>query len=212
VKTTLSRQRIPAALAMVALSILVVPAAKAECRASSHNQAMFAVGPQSLQDPAVMEKEDLSEQADSPQPRDQEQNDSSVTIVGFWKKIWLSGGALNDVGFEQFNVGGTELVNDAPPPAGGNNYCLGAWERIGKRTYSLVHPFFVFDDSGKTAIAIAIEKSQIIVSRDGNTFKGTWTQDNYDFSGNVLQGFHFDGTFTGTRIAPGLPFPFPLPR
>jgi hypothetical protein len=49
------------------------------------------------------------------------------------------------------------------------------------------------------------------VARDGKTFSGTWTQDNYDFSGNLIAGNHFDGTVTGTRIAPGLPFPFPIP-
>jgi hypothetical protein len=87
---------------------------------------------------------------------------------------------------------------------------MGAWKRIKARTYSLVHPFFVFDTSGR-AVAIAIERSRITVAPDGNTFEGKWTQDNYDFSGHVVAGGHFDGTLTGTRIAPGRRFPFPFP-
>jgi hypothetical protein len=76
-------------------------------------------------------------------------------------------------------------------------------EKSWARTYDLLHTFFVFDSSGKKAIAVAIEQSRLIVARDGNTFRGTWTQDNYDFSGNVLPGAHFEGAIIGTRIAPG---------
>jgi hypothetical protein len=89
---------------------------------------------------------------------------------------------------------------------------MGAWKGIGPLTYSLVHPFFVLDPSdGKTPIAIGIERARMTVAPDGNTFSGTWTQDNYDFSGHVVAGGHYDGTLTGTRIAPGRRFPFPFP-
>jgi hypothetical protein len=93
-------------------------------------------------------------------------------------------------------------LNDVGAFDAGNNFCIGAWKKVGPRRYDVVHPFFVFDDSGKKAIAIAIEQSRFIVAPDGNTFRGTWTQDNYDFSGNLLPGNHFDGTVSGTRIAP----------
>lgn len=173
---------------------------------------MFALGPQSLEDSFATSEEALSQQPGSPEALDQGKNDSEVTIVGFWKRIELTGGLLTDIGFNQFSVGGTELLNDSPPPATGNNICMGAWKRIGARTYTVVHPFFVFDDSGKKPIAISIERTHLTVSRDGNTFAGRWHQDNYDFSGNVLPGTHFEGTTSGTRISPGLPFPFPFPQ
>jgi hypothetical protein len=200
---------IPAAFAVIVLSIMTAPRAKAACTA--HNGGMFASGLESLQGLAALDPEDSLDQAGPLEAPDREKNDSQITILGLWKKIWFSGGALNDVGFAHFNAGGTELVNDVGALNGGNNFCIGAWKKVGQRTYELVHPFFVFDDSGKNVIAVAIEKSRATVSRDGNTFRGKWTQDNYDLSGNLIAGFHVDGTIVGTRITPGLPFPFPFP-
>jgi hypothetical protein len=210
-RTTKLSQRMAAGLAVIALSILAAPALKAQCVARARNGGTFAPELRSLQEPAALDQEGSSDQAGSPEALDQDKKDSNVTILGLWKNIYFAGGALNDVGFRQFNAGGTELLNDSPVPDGRNNFCVGVWKRVGARTYDLLHTFLVFDSSGKKPIAIAIEQSRIIVGRDGNTFRGTWTQDNYDFSGNVMPGFHFDGTVTGERIAPGLRFPFPFP-
>jgi hypothetical protein len=210
-RTLQLRQQTVAGLVVIALSILAAPGMKAQCMARAGNGSTLVPELRSLQEPTVLDPEGPSDQAGSSEAREQEKNNSNVTILGLWKKIYLAGGVLNDVGFAHFNAGGTELLNDSPVPDGGNNFCIGAWKRVGARTYDLVHPFFVFDSSGKKPIAIAIEQSRLIVARDGNTFRGTWTQDNYDFSGNLLPGNHFDGTIIGTRIAPGLPFPFPFP-
>ena len=212
-RTTKRRQQIAAGLAVIALSILAAPGMKAQCVAPARNGGgTLAPELRSPQDPAAMGAEALSEQAGSPQVQDQDKEgkSSDVTILGLWKELEYSGGVVSDIAFQQFNAGGTELVNDTGPSGGGNNFCMGAWKRIKARTYAQVHPFFIYDTSGK-AVAIAIERSQRTLGPDGNTFTGMWTQDNYDFSGNVLPGTHFEGTLTGTRIAPGLPFPFPFP-
>jgi hypothetical protein len=190
---------------------LAAPGARAQCGAAARNGGMSIAGLESLQDSAGLGQEALSEQATSPQAQEQHDKRSHVTIVGFWKTIAFASGVLNDVGFQQFAPGGTELLNDTGVPGGGNSFCMGAWKRIGPLTYSLVHPFFVLDASGPAPIAIGIERARMTVAPDGNTFQGTWTQDNYDFSGHVVPGGHFDGTLTGTRIAPGLHFPFPFP-
>jgi hypothetical protein len=190
---------------------LAAPGARAQCGAAARNGGMSIAGLESLQDSAGLGQEALSEQATSPQAQEQHDKRSHVTIVGFWKTIAFASGVLNDVGFQQFAPGGTELLNDTGVPGGGNSFCMGAWKRTGPLTYSLVHSFFVLDASGKAPIAIGIERAWMTVCSDGNTFQGTWTQDNYDFSGHVVPGGHFDGTLTGTRIAPGLPFPFPFP-
>jgi hypothetical protein len=117
----------------------------------------------------------------------------------------------NDIGFAQFNAGGTELLNDVGAFNAGTNFCVGAWKQVGLRVYDLVHTFFLFDDSGKNAIGVSIETSHLTVSRDGNRFDGKWSQDNYDLSGRLMPGTHFGGTITGTRIVPGPNYPFPLP-
>jgi hypothetical protein len=195
-------------LALITLSILVAPVAKAQCGTAAHNGNKLSPQLRSLQEPAA-QGEDFSDQAGSPVAQDKENDDSRPTVLGLWKKVYFSGGTLNDIGFAQFNAGGTELLNDVGAFNGGTNFCMGAWKKAGPRSYDLVHTFFVLD--GLIAIGVSIEKSHFTVSQDGNRFKGTWTQDNYDLSGNLIPGSHFDGTITGTRIAPGAEYPFPLP-
>jgi hypothetical protein len=206
-RTTKLRNPRLANLALIALSILVTPAVKAECGAAAHNGNTLAPELRSLQEPAAQEGEDFSEQAGSPEARDE--HDSRATVLGLWKKVYYSGGALNDIGFAQFSAGGTELLNDVGAFNAGNNFCVGAWKKVGPRNYDLVHTFYLFD--GTKAIGVSIEKSRVVVSRDGNRFTGTWNQDNYDLYGNLIPGTHFDGTIRGTRIAPGVEYPFPLP-
>jgi hypothetical protein len=208
-RITKLRKQILVSLALIALSILAIPAVKAQCGATARKGTALAPELKSLQEPAAQNEEDLSDRAGSPEARTEEKNDSIVSILGFWKMIAYSGGVLNDVGFEQFSAGGTELVNDVGAFNAGNNFCVGAWKKVGSRSYDIVHPFFLFD--GTNAIGVSIEKAHIVVSQDGKRFKGTWTQDNYDLSGNLTPGTHFDGTITGTRIAPGSEYPFPLP-
>jgi hypothetical protein len=201
-------KRVLVNLALIALSILAAPVVKAECGAA-HKGSALAPELKSLQEPAAQDESDLSDQAGAFESRTEDKDVSKASILGLWKKVYYSGGVPNDVGFAQFNGGGTELLNDAGLFNAGNNFCIGAWKKVGPRSYDLVHTFFVFD--GTNAVGVSIEKSHIIVNRDGERFHGTWTQDNYDLSGNLTPGTHFDGTITGTRIAPGLEYPFPLP-
>jgi|HubBroStandDraft_6_1064221.scaffolds.fasta_scaffold16758_4 hypothetical protein len=196
-------------LALAALSILVAPVAKAECGAVAHKGGGLSPAVRSLAEPAVQEEESDSSQAASPDADHDRKNDSTATILGMWKMVLYARGELNDVGFEQFSAGGTELVNDVGAFNAGNNFCIGAWKQVGSRSYEVVHPFFIFE--GLNAIEVSIEKAHFLVSGDGNRFTGTWTQDNYDLTGTLIPGTHFDGTMRGTRIAPGPEFPFPLP-
>ena len=192
------------------LSILAAPIAKSECAGVAHNGNNLSPQLRSLlQEPAAQGEEDLSEQAGLPEARGERRDDSTATILGMWKIVLFGGGVLNDVGFQQFSAGGTELVNDVGPFNAGNNFCVGAWKKVGPRSYDIVHPFFLFD--GNNAIGVSIAKTHLTVSRDGNRFTGTWTQDNYGLSGALIPGTHFDGSASGTRIAPGLEYPFPLP-
>jgi hypothetical protein len=206
-RTTKLRNPTLANLVLVTLSLLVGPAMRAECGAAAHNGNALAPELRGLQEPATQDGEDFSDQAGSPEARDE--HDARASVLGLWKKVYYSGGELNDIGFAQFNAGGTELLNDVGAFNAGNNFCIGAWKEVGPRSYELVHTFYLFD--GTKAIGVSIERSSIVVSRDGNRFRGTWNQDNYDLNGNLIPDTHFDGTIRGTRIAPGVEYPFPLP-
>jgi hypothetical protein len=74
-----------------------------------------------------------------------------------------------------------------------------------------VHPAFNFDSTGTTVVSIFIERVQVVIAPDGNSFTGAFTWDSYDFSGHPLPGTHLVGALTGTRITVGAPFPFPFP-
>jgi hypothetical protein len=192
-------------LALIALSILAAPFSRAECGVVAHNGNTLSPQLKSLQEPAVQGEEGDSDQADLP--------NASVTVLGLWKKVYFDEhGVLNDIGLAQFNAGGTELLNDVGAFNAGTNFCVGAWKKVGPRSYDLVHTFYIFDENNaKIAIGVSIETSHLVVSRDGNRFTGKWTQDNYDLSGVLMPGTHFKGTISGTRIAPGPEYPFPLP-
>ena len=118
------------------------------------------------------------------------------TIVGLWRVTFVSGGQTVDEGFDQWNTGGTEILNDTPPPATGN-VCLGVWTQTGGFSYKLKHPSWTFDASGNLNGTVII-REQPVVAPNGNSFQGPFTLDAYDLSGNFL--WHADGTITGRRI------------
>src|SRR6266700_1341943 len=139
-RTTKLRNPELAILALAALSILVAPLANAQCGVA-HNSGGLSPALRSLQEPAMQGDESSASQAVPPQSQAAARNGSETTILGVWKMVLYSGGELNDVGFEQFSAGGTELVNDVGAFNAGNNFCVGAWKQVGPRSYDLVHPF-----------------------------------------------------------------------
>ncbi|HTS29665.1 MAG TPA: hypothetical protein VMH81_27530 [Bryobacteraceae bacterium] len=131
-------------------------------------------------------------------------------MTGLWKEVLVSDGQLVMVEFDTWHDDGTELALDGLFPPATGNVCPGVWERTGPKTFSTVHPAFEYDDAGINVVAIFVERMQVTISDDGNSFDGTFTWDNFDFQGNLLPG-SINGTVTGTRIQVGSPFPFPFP-
>jgi hypothetical protein len=137
------------------------------------------------------------EASEMPQPSLQgPQMPQDPSIVGLWKITFVSGGQVVDQGFDQWNIGGTEILNDTPPPATGN-VCLGVWVQTGRFTYKLKHPSWTFDNGGNLNGTVIIREQPILDPR-GNTFEASFTLDVYDLSGNLLE--HAAGTITGQRI------------
>jgi hypothetical protein len=61
-------------------------------------------------------------------------------------------------------------------------------------------------------VSIFIERLNVTISRDGNSYQGSFTWDSYDFQGNLLSDSSVAGTITGTRIQVDSAFPFPFPQ
>ena len=118
---------------------------------------------------------------------------SNDPIVGFWKVTFTAEGNKEgppddtpiDSAYVQWHSDGTEIMNSGRPPQNGN-FCLGVWEKTGKSRYKLNHfalgnliedptnPAPIGPPAGPTQIA-----EDVILSRDGNHYVGTFTLDAY---------------------------------
>ncbi len=131
------------------------------------------------------------------------------SMTGLWKTVFVAGGAVVNLGFNTWHSDGTEWALDGGFPPAAGNVCPGVWERIGHRSYRTVHPAFNYDASNTHVASIFIERLNVTISRDGNSYQGDFTWDSYDFQGNLLPG-SVVGRITGTRIQVGSAFPFPF--
>jgi hypothetical protein len=107
-----------------------------------------------------------------------------------------------DIGFTQWHSDGTEIINSGRPPQDGS-ICLGVWEKTGKSKYRFNHfatgydtanaPSGIGNPTGPTHIV-----GDVMVSRDGKHYAGTFTLDAYDTSNTLIA--HLVGVITATRI------------
>jgi hypothetical protein len=193
--------RIKILILTVALSSVWVSSAAAACGSSAQRipASVFAAQPLPLPQESA---------SDSTLDREPRSGDKRPSITGFWKTVYVSGGAVVNVGFNVWHSDGTEWALDSVAPPFQGNTCAGVWEQIGRRTYRTVHPAFNYDAAGMSVVGVFIERVKVTVDADGDRFEGTFTFDNYDFQGNLLPG-SVAGTVTATRIKVGAPFPFP---
>ena len=139
------------------------------------------------------------------------EHDSNESIVGMWKfTLTAEGngpggppdGVPLDIGFTQWHSDGTEIINSGRPPQDGS-ICLGVWEKTGKSRYKFNHfatgydtanaPSGIGNPTGPTHIV-----GDVMVSRDGKHYAGTFTLDAYDLSNTLIA--HLVGVITATRI------------
>jgi len=129
-----------------------------------------------------------------PTVREHRESERAV-IVGLWKVTFTSGGQVTDVGFDAWHADGTETLNDVSPIS--HNVCLGVWEQTGPQRFQLKHMVLRFDEAG-TFIGTAVLRETNIVSRDGNTFTGTFTIEFFDLADTSL--FIGAGEVAGERV------------
>jgi hypothetical protein len=187
----------------VALSSVWASSAAAACGSSGQGipPSVFAAQPLPLQQESA---------SDSAVDAERQSGHKGPSITGLWKTVYVSGGAVINVGFNIWHSDGTEWALDSLSPPFQGNTCAGVWEQIGPRTYRTVHPAFNYDPAGLNVVGVFIERVKVTVDADSDRFEGTFTFDNYDFQGNLLPG-SVAGTITARRITVGAPFPFPIP-
>lgn len=130
-------------------------------------------------------------------------------IVGLWKFTFTAegnapplppDGTVLDAGFQTWHIDNTELMNSGRPAATGD-FCMGVW-RQGSGVYTLNHFAMAWNPPGTDPsdfAGIANIRAQVKLSRDGNSFSGTETLDQYQPDGVTL-AVHLTGTITATRV------------
>jgi hypothetical protein len=130
-------------------------------------------------------------------------HESDEGIVGFWKVKFLAkdnsdipDDTVIDTGFAQWHGDGTEIMNSSRPPAT-SNFCLGVWRKTGRSNYKLNHFALSSDLDGKL-IGPANIREEVILDQSGDAYRGVFTIDQYDLSGNLLA--HITGEIVAARI------------
>jgi hypothetical protein len=200
-------KRMTLALVLIALGLFLASRAHAECgslqlikpHASLKPQAWDGQNKDGFSSAALLLIHDSGSDADA--------------IVGMWHvKFTAKGntgtgappdGAPIDNALVIWHSDGTEIMTSARPPQDGN-ICLGVWEMTGRSRYKLNHlpwlnndttnaPSGIGNPTGPTRIV-----EDVVLSRDGNCYTGTFTLDAYDTSGNNTA--HIIGEISATRV------------
>jgi hypothetical protein len=129
-------------------------------------------------------------------------------IVGFWRINLISegnsesagipDGTVLDAGLSQFHSDGTEILNSSRPPDIGS-FCMGVWANVGPSKYKLNH-FPLEWNADQTFQGPAHLREDVTVSRDHNSFTGTFTLGSYDPQGNLLPPGLLYGKVQAKRI------------
>ncbi len=119
------------------------------------------------------------------------------SIVGLWHTVYTSGGATAFESFETWHADGTEF-EAADLQLG--VMCQGTWVKTAPGKARLFHVGWNFDPTGVTLVGYFTEIQTDHLSADGKTYDGTFAIQNFDLSGNHLQGQDVSGTVHSTRF------------
>jgi hypothetical protein len=125
-------------------------------------------------------------------------NGSQDPIVGLWHVVYTANGALFNETLDQWHSDGTEFENAFLAPAQGN-ICFGVWKATGSHSVRLHHVGWTFDptSTGTANGTFTLDETNT-VSKDCNSYTGTFTFKTFDLKGN--QGMEATGTIAATRI------------
>jgi hypothetical protein len=174
-----------AAFGSIALVLVCVPSSRAQC--GNYQKAVFHsswAGQPAMLFRAALVSDDYSREP---------------SIVGFWHIKMSVGVNVIDAGTQQWHSDGTEVIDSGWRSPLIGNVCFGVWKQIGERRYKLNHRGVGFDATGSAVNGIDSIIFEVTLSRDGNSYGGTFTIYPFDTSGNSM-GSAVQGTVTGTRI------------
>ncbi len=120
-------------------------------------------------------------------------DDRTPDITGLWHLEFVVDNAVVDAAYETFMADGNELMVDTTPPSFGN-VCNGIWVQIGK-VYKVKHPSFLFKPDG-SVLGSAIIRTELRLSKKGDSFTGKTTIEIYDVAGNLLDTLKADARAT----------------
>lgn len=125
-------------------------------------------------------------------------NGARDPIVGLWHVVYTAGGATFNETLDQWHSDGTEFENAWLAPAQGN-ICFGVWKSTGSHSVRLHHVGWTFDPTSTgTANGTFTLDEENTVSKDCNSYTGTFTFTTYDSKG--VKGMEVTGTIAATRI------------
>jgi len=199
---TLSQRTLVAVLGAAISAVLSAPAAIAGCG----NPSGIQVPPvfRSLNATAANANANEQRSADAPGP-------DHESIVGMWKfeQVSIGNGAHNppipdgvllDFGYQQWHSDGTEITNSGGRAPGTENFCLGVWTRIAPRTFRLNHFALSYDALTGALNGKARIQEQVVLSKDGNQFTGTFSIDVFEPVANRKVD-HLEGLMNGERLS-----------
>lgn len=139
-----------------------------------------------------------------------EEEGKAESIVGTWQVLATTATTpCNEIsppncnlGLETFHSDGTlgEVDQFAPPSQ--QSWGPGVWQANGPNSFDFTEEQLQFDSSGNP-IFYDFVWGTITVSKDGQTFIGTWSFASYNFDGTPITTPGYSGTgmaFTGTRM------------
>jgi hypothetical protein len=165
-----------AVLVLIIMGTSLASSAHAQCAAPSSNTVSFL--PQQSGDGEFID-------ASFTEPT------ALAGIVGFWKAQFASKGSTGipdgtviDSPFVQWHSDGTEIMNSTRQPVT-QSFCLGVWQQTGLFTYQLNH-FALSFDTDNNFVGPAQIRENVTLNKNGNSYSGTFTINQYDPNGNLL--------------------------
>jgi hypothetical protein len=125
------------------------------------------------------------------------------SFVGFWHaKLVKSDGSLVFQSVVQYHPDGTEFEN-AYTPSITADFCEGVWKKVKDHTVMIYHIVLNHDATGTPSGYIVITQRNTL-SKDGNSYQGSFTFTEYDDSNTEITSFN--GTIEAHRIDFDHPF------